>query len=196
MLSLSCSRIYANSPTRLVGGCYRRAGIFWKFQARTLSPINAWRIAAVRPTDDKKRRPRKCYNQPNQDFQTVTTTMGDRTEEEEERFIKANARRMRVRPERFAELLEPLGFFVTYANRDEGINHISLLRTSPHAAELFETIDINSNIYGETPGVNVGVTIVPNRSPVGTVSEYVSATRFGYDKDDPPLRNDAAARAF
>ena len=81
--------------------------------------------------------------------------MSDRTEEEEERYIRAVARRMPVQPERPLKHLKAHDFALVYANRDEGVNEIHYLRTSQGMSDFFDILKIKSNIFGEGAWVEI-----------------------------------------
>src|SRR5678815_177551 len=114
--------------------------------------------------------------------------MGDRTEDEDERYVRKVARRMPVLPEQFADCLRKHSFALLYANRDEGINEISLLRPSPTLAGLFDRVWARSNIRGEGASVNIGVTIAPGSAGQTGLCRYVPATKYGYAREDAEFR--------
>lgn len=123
--------------------------------------------------------------------------MSDRTEEEEERWIRRVARRMPVHPERLLDRLRPLGFVLIFANRDAGLNEIDLLRPAPGLPGLFDIIHVKADIYGGGASVGIYQSIVPfgHTSPCA-VSWHVPASRFGYSNDHADVRGVAQAKEF
>jgi len=123
--------------------------------------------------------------------------MSDRTEDEEERYIRRVARRMPVDPNRLARCLKGHAFTLTYANRQEGINRIDFIRPSPTSDGLFDDLTVDSNIHGEGASVDVGVTIAPGaRSGTVVVRQYVPATKYGYGRDDHGPKTYSDGRKF
>lgn len=125
--------------------------------------------------------------------------MSDFTEEEEDRFIRRNARRMRVDPERLLALLKPQGFVLARTDRGEGANEIDLLRPTPGLDGYFDILRCESNIAGEQVGIEIYQSIIPsgwNLTCVKAVQEHIPATRFGYSGESAPLRSASHARLF
>lgn len=125
--------------------------------------------------------------------------MSDRTEDEEERYIRRVARRMPVQPERLLDHLRPQGFLMIDANRDDGINEIVYLRNTPGLPDFFDIIKVDSNIHGEDPSVTIYQSILPtgHQSPcVKAVDEYVPATRYGYQKQSADFSTTSATKRF
>jgi hypothetical protein len=132
-------------------------------------------------------------------FLYVENAMSDRTEEEEERYIRRVARRMPVHPERLLDYLRPLGFVVIYANRDEGINEINYLRTTPGLPDFFDIANVKSNIHGNGASLTIYQSIIPagHECPcVKAVDEYVPATRYGYDREFADFRHASDSKRF
>src|SRR5262245_57783316 len=122
--------------------------------------------------------------------------MDFRDDQEEEDYVRRIARPMQVHPDRVAELLHPLGFFLTYANRRDGVNSINFLRPPPSLECLFEGVHLDSNIPGESCVVTIGISALPHLSRVFGVSEYVPATRYGNAREDANLDRPGDARQF
>jgi hypothetical protein len=124
--------------------------------------------------------------------------MSDRTEEEEERYIRREARWMKVHPARLEELLSAQGFVLVSADRADGANRIEFLRPTPGKPGLFDSVDVHADIRGESPSFYLGQSILPGfgQSVATCVNEYVPATRFGYPKDDFDITTAAEAKLF
>ena len=123
--------------------------------------------------------------------------MSDRTEDEDERYVRRVARRMAVDPDHLARCLKPHGFTLIYANRHEGINRIELLRPSITLSGLFDEVAVSSNIHGEPPGVDAGVSISPGGGYAKTaLSEFIPATDYGYARAQAGPRYANEGRRF
>ena len=118
--------------------------------------------------------------------------------EEEERFVRENARRVPVQPERLLDLLRSHGFSLIFADRDAGMNEIHYLRGSPGLPGLFDILTVRSNLYGESAWVEISQSIIPSkRFPcVKSVEQKVPATRYGCSGEDVRLHRASDARTF
>jgi len=109
--------------------------------------------------------------------------MGDRTEDEEERYIRRVARPMPVDPNHLARCLKPHAFTLIYADREEGMNEIRFRRPSSAFKGLFDEVTVKSNIRGEGTSVNAAVSIAPGGWGKTAISQYVPATEYGYERE-------------
>lgn len=87
--------------------------------------------------------------------------MSDRTEEEEERFIRQHARRLKVSPERLLDALRPHGFFLASADRTHGINQIDYARPTPNCFGLFDQLSLHADITGAHASLSIQTALVP-----------------------------------
>ena len=125
--------------------------------------------------------------------------MSHRTEEEEERYLRAVSKRMPVQPERLLDHLRPHGFALTYANRDEGVNMLHYLRESPGRSGLFDILIVRSDIMGDDAWIEIHQSLIPSdRCPcVKTVTdEDIDGIRLGYPDDDIPFHNQSDVKQF
>jgi hypothetical protein len=125
--------------------------------------------------------------------------MSDRTEEEEERYIRRVARRMPVQPERLLDLLRPYGFALIEAQRGEGSNDITYGRPTPRRNGLFDILRVESNLAGKDACIEVYQSILPlgHHSPcVKAVGGYVPPADYGCSSKDVGLGSASGARVF
>lgn len=92
-----------------------------------------------------------------------SSLMNDMSEEEEEQFVRENARRMKVSPWRLLQLIQPLGFQLLRSSRDHGINEMEFVRDTPGYEGLFDLFSVHSNIYGDPVSVSISTAITPGR---------------------------------
>lgn len=116
--------------------------------------------------------------------------MSDRSEEQEERYLRLVGRRMKIHPEGLLNRLRPLGFILLYANRHHGMNELEYLRPTPGLPGLFDLLQIKADVRGEHLAVYVSQTIVAHQRGVDA---FVPATSYGYERHDARVRSVAEA---
>jgi len=109
--------------------------------------------------------------------------MSDRTEEEEDRYLRRVGRRMKIHPEGLLEQLRPLGFILLHAARDFGSNELAYLRPAPSVSGLFDILKLKSDVRGSELSIDVTQAIVSHPTPCVSVRSWISATRLGYDRN-------------
>jgi hypothetical protein len=113
--------------------------------------------------------------------------MGDRTDEEEERWARSNAKRMPIDPIYLERALKPLGFTLIRAARGQGSNDIRFLRPCAKHVGVFDVLDVKSGVEAVRTWADVAMTLSPDMSSVRVrVRLHVPATKLGYPSNRAP----------
>lgn len=113
----------------------------------------------------------------------MMASMSDRNDFEDERFLRRVGRRMKVSPEALLRQLQPLGFVLTHANRNHGLNELKYLRPTPDLPGLFDILELNADVTGCHVAVYVAQAIVSHQSPCVKVSNFVPTASYGFKSD-------------
>jgi hypothetical protein len=109
--------------------------------------------------------------------------MSDRSDLDEERFLRRVGRPMKVHPEAMLRQLQPLGFMLLYASRNFGLNELKYLRPTPNLPGLFDLLELKADTTGNHLAVYVAQAIVSHPSPCVKVSQFVPAASYGRQSD-------------
>jgi hypothetical protein len=109
--------------------------------------------------------------------------MSDRDDFEEERFLRRVGRRMKVHPEALLRQLQPLGFVLTHANRNFGLNELKYLRPTPDLPGLFDLLELGADVTGNHVVVYVAQGIVAHHSPCVKVANFIPPASYGCKSD-------------
>jgi hypothetical protein len=124
----------------------------------------------------------------------MMANMSDRDVFEEEQFLRRVGRRMRISPEALLRQLQPLGFVLTYASRNFGLNELNFLRPTPDVPGLFDILELKADVSGNHVAVHVAQAIVPQPVWFVRVSNFVPPASYGCKSDK--VYSDAAAIAL
>src|SRR5688500_1776350 len=122
--------------------------------------------------------------------------MDFRDEDEEQRWLRQNARRMPVVPDRLAALLKPQGWVLIFADREMGVNEIRLVRPAPGLEGLFDFVEVKSTVRGEGAGININLSPFLNEFAYCECVEHVRATRYGYEREYADFKRPGASQLF
>ena len=122
--------------------------------------------------------------------------MDFRDEDEEQRWLRQNARPMPVDPGRLERLLKPQGWVLTLADRHSGLNEIHFRRPAPGLEGLFDFVEVKSGVRGDGADINIGLSPFLNDLCYSEIQEHVSATRYGYARDDADFKSKGASKLF
>jgi hypothetical protein len=122
--------------------------------------------------------------------------MDFRSDEEEERWVRQNARRMPVVPDRLAERLKPQDWVLIFADREMGVNEIRLVRPARGLKGLFDFVEVKSNIRGAGAAINIELSPFLNDFCYTEAQEHVSAARYGYAREYADFKSPGASKLF
>lgn len=109
--------------------------------------------------------------------------MSDRSDFDQEQFLRRVGRPMKVHPEALLRQLQPLGFVLLYASRIFGLNELKYLRPTPDSPGLFDLLELKADTTGNHLAVHVAQAIVSHHSPCVKVSQFVPAAKYGRPSD-------------
>jgi hypothetical protein len=124
----------------------------------------------------------------------MMANMSERDDFEAEQFLRRVGRRMKVSPEALLRQLQPLGFVLTYASRNFGLNELHYLRPTPACPGLFDVLELKADVSGNHVAVHIAQAIVSHQAWFVRVANFVPPVSYGCKSDR--VYSDAAAIAL